>query len=246
MFLNNKYTKWYYQIIENALTRININEYTEKHHIIPRSLGGLDDINNIIRLTGKEHFICHWLLTKMISNPLLVYKMTAAFWYMNNTRGDQYCSRTYSKARIAHAKEISKRLTGITRSQATRDKISASKKGLPVSQETRQNMSKAAKPGIKRPEVSARMMGIKKPEHSAKLKGRIVPDDQKKKISLALTGKPWSKARREAQIEASKKLKKRPLTEAQVAAHKASRGKPISSATRALREASKKKKLQTK
>ena len=65
IFINNKYTKWYYQIIENARSRESIEGYTEKHHIIPKSLGGSNDQINLVILTAREHFICHWLLTKM-------------------------------------------------------------------------------------------------------------------------------------------------------------------------------------
>jgi len=37
--------------------------YYEKHHIIPKCLGGLDDKDNLILLTSKEHYVCHKLLT---------------------------------------------------------------------------------------------------------------------------------------------------------------------------------------
>ena len=60
----NKYTKWYNQIIDRARFRI-IDAYTETHHIQPRSLGGTDDVHNLVELTAREHFICHWLLVKM-------------------------------------------------------------------------------------------------------------------------------------------------------------------------------------
>ena len=64
MYLQNKYTRWYNTIINNAQNR-NIEGYTEKHHIIPKSLGGSNRKFNIVSLTAREHFICHWLLTKM-------------------------------------------------------------------------------------------------------------------------------------------------------------------------------------
>lgn len=64
MYLQNKYTKWYYSIIDRAVGR-TIDGYSERHHIIPRSLGGSNQKNNVVRLTGREHFVCHWLLTKM-------------------------------------------------------------------------------------------------------------------------------------------------------------------------------------
>ena len=64
MYLQNKYTKWYNLIINRAQNR-KIEGYVERHHIIPKSLGGNNKKSNIVSLTAREHFICHWLLTKM-------------------------------------------------------------------------------------------------------------------------------------------------------------------------------------
>lgn len=64
IFINNKYTSWYYSIINNAANR-TVNGYTERHHIIPKSLGGDNTSTNLIRLTAREHFMCHRLLIKM-------------------------------------------------------------------------------------------------------------------------------------------------------------------------------------
>ena len=44
----NKYTRWYNQITERAPSRIT-EDYTETHHIQPRSLGGTDDEYNLVR-----------------------------------------------------------------------------------------------------------------------------------------------------------------------------------------------------
>ena len=66
MYLPNKYTFWYNNIIQRAQSRVlSTDTYTEKHHIIPRSLGGDDLTSNLVRLTAREHFVCHLLLTKM-------------------------------------------------------------------------------------------------------------------------------------------------------------------------------------
>lgn len=66
MFKNNKYTKWYNSIISNRKNNpLNNLVYKEKHHIIPKSLGGSNKKENIIALTAKEHFICHRLLVRM-------------------------------------------------------------------------------------------------------------------------------------------------------------------------------------
>ena len=66
IFHNNKYSRWYNQIIERAKCRLLTGEYKEIHHIIPKCLGGNNDSSNLVELTAREHFIAHWLLTKMV------------------------------------------------------------------------------------------------------------------------------------------------------------------------------------
>jgi len=79
IFIDNKYTRIYYRIIENSKSRsLPENFYREKHHILPRSLGGLNSEENLVDLTAREHFICHWLLTKM-TRGTAYQKMIFAF-----------------------------------------------------------------------------------------------------------------------------------------------------------------------
>lgn len=40
--------------------------YTERHHILPRSLGGSDDPTNLITLTAEDHYFAHLLLAKWL------------------------------------------------------------------------------------------------------------------------------------------------------------------------------------
>lgn len=42
-----------------------LSGYLERHHILPRSLGGLDGQDNIIALTPEDHFFAHLLLAKI-------------------------------------------------------------------------------------------------------------------------------------------------------------------------------------
>lgn len=58
------YQKLYDKIINIAKLRNNVG-YVEKHHIIPRCLGGLDTAENIVELTAREHFVAHQLLVKI-------------------------------------------------------------------------------------------------------------------------------------------------------------------------------------
>lgn len=86
IFIDNKYTRTYYQIIHRAqarkfLTKVQANKvlgYTENHHIVPKSLGGTNDKSNLILLTAREHFLCHLLLCRMLSDPAAIIRMNCA------------------------------------------------------------------------------------------------------------------------------------------------------------------------
>ena len=77
------YKKHYDTLILRSINR-NITEYTEKHHILPRCLGGTDDEANIVRLTPEEHFIAHQLLVKIYNTPELIYAATMMTVASNN------------------------------------------------------------------------------------------------------------------------------------------------------------------
>jgi hypothetical protein len=81
MFIKNKYYRWYYQIIDKARKRGIPEEYFEKHHIIPRCMKGSNNWWNLVNLTFREHFLVHWLLTKMTLEEDR-RKLLQAFWRM--------------------------------------------------------------------------------------------------------------------------------------------------------------------
>lgn len=94
--MQNKYLCWYNSIIQKAKNRTNNFGYIEKHHIIPKSLGGTNDLDNLVKLTAKEHFICHLLLTKItIGNAKL--KMIFAFIAMSMTSNNHERYKVNSK-----------------------------------------------------------------------------------------------------------------------------------------------------
>lgn len=78
MYLQNKYTHCYYNIVDRAKARSTVG-YVERHHIIPKSIGGSDNDSNLVELTPREHFICHWLLTKMLPKSPEQKKLYHAF-----------------------------------------------------------------------------------------------------------------------------------------------------------------------
>lgn len=58
------YKKHYDLLINRARNRI-LEGYTEKHHVVPRCVGGDDSPENIVSLTAEEHYVAHQLLVKI-------------------------------------------------------------------------------------------------------------------------------------------------------------------------------------
>jgi len=124
-FLENKYTKWYFSIIRNANN--NSGSYVEKHHIIPRCIGGSDHRENLVSLTAREHFVCHLLLTKMTTGKVKQAMCWAVgkFAQVNKHQNRKFTSWEYKKIR----ENISDARTGKRHSEETRKKMSEKRKG---------------------------------------------------------------------------------------------------------------------
>jgi hypothetical protein len=80
--------------------------YSENHHILPKSLGGTAAKENMVRLTAKEHFVCHRLLVKIYqSDPVTFHKMVHAFMMMLRVVSDNQqrfiSSASYAQLKLA-------------------------------------------------------------------------------------------------------------------------------------------------
>lgn len=135
MYLQNKYTKCYYNIINRAKSRDLLKEiYTELHHIIPRSLGGNNSKENLVKLTAREHFICHLLLPRMLVG-VSKQKMSFAIWSMLNRDHSLDKSRykinsyRYSQLKSQISVAISESNTGRKRSDQFRQQMRDRKLG---------------------------------------------------------------------------------------------------------------------
>lgn len=103
-FNDSKYTKWYYGIVNNAISQNRSKKdehYYERHHIIPASIGGSNQKSNLVLLTYKEHFICHRLLLKMCLNKQHTIKMAKAFFKMICVNDQQERNPTSRMIKIA-------------------------------------------------------------------------------------------------------------------------------------------------
>lgn len=105
----SKYQQWYDAIIARARAR-RPDCYVEWHHIVPRGIGGSDDSGNLVALTYREHFLVHWLLTKIYVGENR-RKMIYAFRCMSfQTAGRMIASWQFSVAKKVFRDEAIKRL----------------------------------------------------------------------------------------------------------------------------------------
>lgn len=92
-----------YEKFINLLRDQKISGPVEIHHILPKSLGGSNDKDNLIALTPRQHYIAHWMLWKIHGG-----KMSNAFFFMNNHKSyKKMYSRGYEKLRDESVKNLS-------------------------------------------------------------------------------------------------------------------------------------------
>lgn len=120
------YVNRYIKFIEYCKS-INKNcqlSYSEKHHIIPRCLGGLDTAENIVSLSARQHFIAHFILAKAYGGTLwFAYMQMASSPKKLVGRDYKVNSRLYQASKVEYAKVVSKRMSGRTVSDETKEKL---------------------------------------------------------------------------------------------------------------------------
>lgn len=97
MFSENKYTRWYYQIV-NHCKMVHPDGYSERHHIIPRSLGGSNDPDNIVVCSARHHFILHALLVRMTSGEA----RGKMWWALHCMTMNGHGQARYVNSRLVH------------------------------------------------------------------------------------------------------------------------------------------------
>jgi hypothetical protein len=187
------YQRIHDQIIERAKTT-KLTGYSERHHIIPRCMGGTDDLENIVNLTAREHFIVHKLLCEIYPDNK---KLHDAVWCMihlvnkHHERGYVVSNREYERLKLIKSKNTSIRLSNVPKTKEHRQNISIAMTGRTVTNETKEKLRQAnlGKTYTRTDEYRKKL--------SEAHKGKTFTEEHKMNLSKSHKGKiPWNKGKK--------------------------------------------------
>lgn len=201
------YAAHYDKLINRARNRI-LTGYKERHHVIPRCMGGSDEADNIVELTAEEHYVAHQLLVKM--HPGVRGLSYAAVWMALRATGNRAygwlrrkCSE--NKPSPTTRAKISASMLGNKRAHAQRGS-----KRLPLSPEHRSKLMAAL---LANPPFLGKTHSL---EARAKIRAararQVITIETRAKMASAMRGKkmpPFSDEHR-ANIGTAQRGKKRP------------------------------------
>ena len=136
------YKALYDALVHKAKNRL-VEGYVEQHHILPRSMGGSNDAENLVSLTAREHFLAHWLLFKVYRSK----ECALAFRLMLDAQGRRR-GRDYAVAKEVYAGAMRGAVNPAKRPEVRAKIVAALTAAHPY-------------------------RGIKRPQHAAKMKGRL-------------------------------------------------------------------------
>lgn len=126
------YKHIYNQLCERSQTRQWAKFTYEKHHIVPKSMGGTDAKSNIAILTPREHALAHLLLVKFLTGAekaKMIFALKTMISYRNKHR-NQLTTRQYETLRqtfqtLSQTSEYRSMRSEITRAQWTPERRAA-------------------------------------------------------------------------------------------------------------------------
>ena len=181
------YSKIYDNLIQKGVNReltSPLAGYSERHHILPRCLGGTDVPSNRVRLTPEEHYVAHLLLVKM--HPTEYKLLWAVIRMVGGSTNVKRTNKLYGWTRRRFIEYMRQPKSDETRRRMS-EYWTKHRREHPVTDEMRQRMRE-------------RNVGKK---HS---------EETKKKMSEAHTGKPKSEAHKQKMSEQRKGRKHPPRT----------------------------------
>ena len=212
------YQQIYDNLIHRALNR-EISGYSEKHHIVPRCLGGTDTEDNLVKLYPEEHYLAHLILCKLnLGNQKLLYaaiNMTTGSMINNGRRSNKaygWLRRQYAESMSGDnnpnrknpkiQKEAAKKRIGQKRTEETKQKMSLAQRGRIFCEETKNKMAEAAK---NRPPISEETRKkLKQRKPNTYWTGKQMSEETRAKMSVSQQGKTMSEEAKEKMRIAAK------------------------------------------
>jgi hypothetical protein len=162
----------YERLIQRARTRV-LEGYKERHHVVPRCLGGSNEPENLVYLTAPEHAVAHLLLVKMHPGNLkLVFAANIMLVNANGVRYPMPTNKQYGWLKERAAKAMGRIRRGSKHTYDARKKIGDALRGVPKSTGHRASLSAA---------------GVGKPSPR---RGVTLPDETKAKMSKSAFVRP--------------------------------------------------------
>lgn len=185
------YQKIYNNLIIKRQKSILRDCYFEKHHIIPKCLGGSNKKENIVKLTPEEHFLAHQLLVKIYPDhkglKYALYMMTKA------PNGRRQSNKLYGWIKRDYIKNRpqSRGSTGKILSPEHKKRLLEANLGSKKSEETKRKISNTKK-GVKMTPEALTSIREKRKNHPTWLnsqRNKKISDEAKAKISAANNGR---------------------------------------------------------
>lgn len=178
-------------IADRRAKEAGLDGYTERHHIVPRALGGDDAAANLVRLTADDHIFAHLLLAKAYGGAMwfpLTIMLRPARQLGIKGRGRRairiaaIAKREQSRRQTGIKRPgVSAALSGVAKSADHRASLSASRTGWRDTEETRAKKSAALRLRTYTPERNEKI--------SASLRGREFSPEHRARISAAANGR---------------------------------------------------------
>jgi hypothetical protein len=170
--------------------------YYEKHHIIPKCMGGTNVKSNIVLLLAKEHYIAHLLLTRCVDKKYLskVYNAYIKMAYSKSTTQKRYTSKSFALARAACSEKNKLLFKGMKKSEEWKSKIRDAHIGKNMSDEYKayciERNRKMWQSGVfdNRPKHTEET----KDKIKQKRKTQVISEESKTKRSISMQGHPVS------------------------------------------------------
>lgn len=192
---------------QRGLDKKVLTGYYERHHILPRCLGGDNSTGNLVLFTAREHLLAHRLLWKLHpDNKSLMW----AYSRTMHTGGVKVSPKEVERLKIAKAHHMSTRVV----SQETKDKI---RKTLTGHKRTKESIEKSSSKLIGRKHSPERIQKIKDRWAERKENGWTLSEEARLRIGAAGKGR---KLTEEQKLARSLQSKGRKMSEACKAASK--------------------------